>query len=65
MDAWLTDSESQLHLRLQAHYTHVGRDRVLHIDLADWADIALVAPCSANTLEKIANGDSLYNMCYT
>lgn len=29
---------------------------VLHIDLVKWADCLLVAPCSANTLAKIANG---------
>ena len=31
-------------------------DPVLHIDLAKWADIFLVAPLSANSLAKIANG---------
>ena len=31
-------------------------DRVLHIDLQQWADKVLIAPCSANTLAKIANG---------
>lgn len=29
---------------------------VLHIDLVKWADCLLIAPCSANTLAKIANG---------
>jgi len=29
---------------------------VLHIDLRKWADICLVAPLSANTLAKLANG---------
>jgi len=29
---------------------------VLHIDLKDWADWVLVAPCTANTLAKMANG---------
>lgn len=29
---------------------------VLHIDLRKWADILLIAPLSANTLGKIANG---------
>jgi len=29
---------------------------VLHIDLITWADIVLIAPMSANTLSKIANG---------
>ena len=31
-------------------------DPVLHIDLAKWADIFLIAPLSANSLAKIANG---------
>jgi phosphopantothenoylcysteine decarboxylase len=31
-------------------------DPVLHINLRNWADILLVAPMSANTLAKFANG---------
>lgn len=31
-------------------------DPVLHIDLRDWADLAVVAPLSAHTLAKIATG---------
>lgn len=30
--------------------------RVLHIDLREWADVLLIAPLSANTLAKLANG---------
>lgn len=30
-------------------------DPVLHIELAKWADIFLIAPLDANTLAKIAN----------
>lgn len=31
-------------------------DPILHIELRRWADIVLVAPCSANTISKIAHG---------
>lgn len=31
-------------------------DPVLHIDLRDWANVLIVAPLSAHTLAKIANG---------
>jgi len=31
-------------------------DPILHIELRRWADIVLVAPCSANMLSKIAHG---------
>ena len=31
-------------------------DSVLHIDLKDWADVLVIAPMSANTLAKVANG---------
>jgi phosphopantothenoylcysteine decarboxylase len=30
--------------------------RVVHIDLREWADILLIAPLTANTLAKMANG---------
>ncbi|WP_299087045.1 bifunctional phosphopantothenoylcysteine decarboxylase/phosphopantothenate--cysteine ligase CoaBC [uncultured Metabacillus sp.] len=29
---------------------------IAHIDLADWADIVLIAPATANTIGKLANG---------
>lgn len=35
---------------------HARNDPVLHIELRKWADIFLIAPLSANTLAKIANG---------
>lgn len=31
-------------------------DRVLHIELRQWADVLVIAPLSANTLAKMANG---------
>ena len=30
--------------------------KVAHIDLADWADIVVIAPATANMIGKIANG---------
>lgn len=40
-------------------------DSVLHIDLRNWADLCLIAPLSAHTLAKIANGlcDDLLSCC--
>ena len=37
----------------------------MHIELRRWADVVLIAPCSANTLAKIANGicDNLAVSC--
>ncbi|MCM8774090.1 MAG: hypothetical protein NC820_05085 [Candidatus Omnitrophica bacterium] len=32
------------------------KEKIEHISLADWADLCLVAPLSANTLSKIAYG---------
>lgn len=31
-------------------------EKVAHIDLADWADVVVVAPATANIIAKIANG---------
>jgi phosphopantothenoylcysteine synthetase/decarboxylase len=31
-------------------------DLILHVDLAEWADTLVVAPLSANTMAKMANG---------
>lgn len=38
-----------------AQWNELG-DPVQHIDLRDWADLLIVAPLSAHTLAKIANG---------
>ncbi|KKR03602.1 MAG: hypothetical protein UT32_C0047G0002 [Parcubacteria group bacterium GW2011_GWC2_39_14] len=35
---------------------YLKNDEVLHIELAKWADVLLVAPCTANTLAKLALG---------
>lgn len=37
---------------------HVVGDPVQHIELRNWADILLIAPLSAHTLAKLANGKS-------
>ncbi len=37
-------------------YFYSRDGKVLHIELREWADILLIAPLSANTLAKIANG---------
>ncbi|CDZ98138.1 Membrane coat complex Retromer, subunit VPS5/SNX1, Sorting nexins, and related PX domain-containing proteins [Phaffia rhodozyma] len=38
-----------------ATWNKIG-DPILHIELRRWADLVLVAPCSANSLAKIAGG---------
>lgn len=46
-------------------WSEVG-DAILHIELRRWADVVLVAPCSANTLAKINAGtcdDLLVSAC--
>ncbi|KAF8575050.1 flavoprotein, partial [Ramaria rubella] len=35
-------------------WTKIG-DPILHIELRQWADMILIAPCSANTLSKLAS----------
>lgn len=39
----------------QSRWTKRG-DPVLHIELRKWADALIIAPLSANTLAKVANG---------
>lgn len=45
-------------------WNHIG-DPVLHINLREWSDVALVAPLTAHTLAKLANGfcDDLLTSC--
>lgn len=38
------------------HSNYKIGDPILHIELRRWADVVLIAPCSANTLAKMANG---------
>jgi phosphopantothenoylcysteine synthetase/decarboxylase len=52
---------TKLSFNSQGFETYIDEDEwinnnVLHIDLKDWADYILIAPCTANTLAKIANG---------
>lgn len=37
-------------------YQDVSSDAVVHVELRKWADILVIAPCSANTLAKVALG---------
>ncbi|CAK0883469.1 unnamed protein product [Prorocentrum cordatum] len=37
-------------------YQDLSEDAVVHVELRKWADLAVVAPCSANTLAKLACG---------
>lgn len=37
-------------------YQEVSEDLVVHVELRKWADAVVVAPCSANTIAKIACG---------
>ena len=39
------------------------KDPVKHIEFRDWADVLLIAPMTANTLAKIANGISDNFLC--
>lgn len=38
------------------NYSYHKDDKVLHIELREWADCFLIAPCSLNTMAKMANG---------
>jgi len=37
-------------------YKDVSNDAVVHIELRRWADLVVIAPCSSNTLAKLALG---------
>ncbi len=42
--------------QVYTHFFNEKREWNNHVHLADWADIFLIAPCTANTLAKIAHG---------
>jgi len=50
-------SSVQIHTDFDEYNTwkQIG-DKVLHVELRKWADVYLIAPLSANTLAKLANG---------
>ncbi|KAF8526133.1 flavoprotein [Gautieria morchelliformis] len=48
-------SQSFLGKNLVQSWSRMG-DPILHIELRRWADVILIAPCSANTLSKLASG---------
>lgn len=55
---------------LSKNKTYLDSDRmyegkISHIELADWADLILVAPASANTIAKIAHGFADNLLCET
>lgn len=54
VSSYITSTIAELYTRIQSTFD-IG-DPILHIELRRWADVVLVAPCSANTLSKIAHG---------
>jgi len=38
------------------NYTYSKNDKILHIELREWADCFLICPCSLNTMAKMVNG---------
>ena len=69
---WQAKGDSLLHVDLihtlagdeeEWHVWQAKGDPVLHIDLRKWADLLVIAPLSANTLAKTAQG--LCDNCLT
>src|SRR5712664_1309528 len=53
---FVTDHKSFRYNSHQSQGSYRIGDPILHIELRRWADVVLIAPCSANTLSKIAYG---------
>jgi phosphopantothenoylcysteine decarboxylase/phosphopantothenate--cysteine ligase len=49
-------SENPVHIRMFGSQSNGAVSPVEHIDLAQWADLVVVAPCTANTITKFAHG---------
>lgn len=54
-----------IYFDIDEKFTYLNESKVLHIELVKWADVLVIAPCTANTLAKIANGicDNLLTCC--
>lgn len=46
-------SKLNMESEVRAYYEH---NKVWHVDVANWADVLVIAPCTANTIGKIVNG---------
>jgi len=59
---WLADNH---YMDYNEWTVYEDYNKVLHIELVKWADVLVIAPLSANTLAKIANGicDNLVTNC--
>lgn len=53
-DLWFSESEIYDDESEWENYRY--SKKVLHVDLVKWADVFVIAPLSANTLAKLANG---------
>lgn len=49
-------SENKVHIRMFGEQSSGTVSPIEHIDLARWPDVAVVAPCTANTIAKFVHG---------
>lgn len=61
-ESWTTESSTIIHNNLANPHAQDSNPQVNHIGYAKWADIALFAPITANSINKLANGiaDNIY-----